>query len=67
MRKNVTGFALALTIAGGLAIANGATAGGSKPRSADVNTHAVRMDGCPYYPSPVFCRSRSAARTTART
>jgi hypothetical protein len=67
MNKNAIGIALALTIFGGLAIANGATAGGSKPQSEGANAHAIRMDGCPYYPSPVFCRVGSTAHTTSGT
>jgi hypothetical protein len=65
MCKNVTGIALALTIVGGLAIATGATAGSSKPQSEGANAHAIRTDGCPYYPSPVFCRPASTTHTTS--
>src|SRR5262250_2449241 len=67
MSKNVVGIALALTIIGGLAIASGVTAEGSKLQSAGANTHAFRTDGCPYYPSPVVCRVSSTARTTSGT
>jgi len=67
MRKNVIGIALALSIVGCLTIATGATTGSSKPQSADANAHAVRMDGCPYYPSPVFCRGASTTHTSSGT
>jgi hypothetical protein len=67
MCKNVIGIALAVTIVGGFAIATGAAAGGSKPPSADANAPAMRTDGCPYYPSPVFCRAGSKAHTTSGT
>jgi hypothetical protein len=67
MCRNVIGIALALTIVGGFAIATGAAAGGSKPQSAGANAHAVRTDGCPYYPSPVFCRAASKTHTTSGT
>ena len=64
MNNSVIGIALALTIVGGLAVANSATAERSKlqaPGSASV--HAMRMDACPYYPSPVVCRSRSTVKS----
>ena len=65
MCKNVMGIALALTIVGGLAITTGATAASSKPQSVDANQqHAMRMDACPYYPSPVFCRDGSTAHAS---
>src|SRR5262249_10902247 len=67
MRKNVIGVALALGIVGYLTIATGVTAGSSKLQSAGANTHAVRMDGCPYYPSPVFCRGASTTHTSPGT
>lgn len=73
MNKNVIGVALALTITGGLAIANDTAPGGSKPQPSSANTHAARlnphaarMDACPYYPSPVFCRSALAAHNASR-
>jgi hypothetical protein len=66
MNKKLIGIALAFTIVGGFAIAT-ATAGGSKPQSTGTNTHAIRTDGRPYYPSPVFCRGSSAAHSTSGT
>jgi hypothetical protein len=67
MSRNVIGIALALTIVGGLPIANSATAEGPKLQSNGANSRAVRMDGCPYYPSPVFCRGASTTHTNSRT
>ena len=64
MAKKVIGIALALTFVGGFAIATGATAHGSKAQSAGTFPHAMRTDGCPYYPSPVACRGASTAHTT---
>jgi hypothetical protein len=65
MCKNVIGIVLAVTFAGCLAIATGATARDPKLQSEGANHHAMRMDGCPYYPSPVFCGDASTAHTTA--
>ena len=67
MCRNIIGIALALTIVGSFAIAASATADGSKPQSAGSNAQAMRTDGCPYYPSPVFCRAGSKAHTTSGT
>jgi hypothetical protein len=57
-------FALA-TMASGfgvVAITSTATADGFKPQLANrSNIYAMRMDRCPYYPSPVF---RRGVRTT---
>jgi hypothetical protein len=64
MDKKVIGIALALTLAGCLAMATGATARGSQLQSAGTDPHTVRTDGCPYYPSPVACRGASTAHTT---
>ncbi len=64
MSRNVIGIALALTIIGCLAVANSATAEGPKLQSGAANSHAGRIDGCPYYPSPVFCREGSTAHAT---
>jgi hypothetical protein len=46
---------LAFTVLGGtLALAQG-----SKPQATiSANVHAKNLDRCPYYPSPVFCRSQ---------
>jgi hypothetical protein len=67
MDKKVIGITLALTLAGCLAIASGATARGSKLQSAGTDPHTMRTDGCPYYPSPVACRGASTAHTTSGT
>lgn len=62
MTTKVIVIALAVTIMGGVL----ALADGSKLQSANsANVHAMRMDRCPYYPSPVFCRAGSRARTTS--
>jgi hypothetical protein len=62
-------FALAFTIASGFvvgAITSTAIAEGFKPQLAShSNTYAMRMDRCPYYPSPVFCRGVRATEWTA--
>lgn len=63
MSKNVIGIAAALAAIGCLAIATGATAHGSKLQSKAANQHSMRMDACPYYPSPVFCRDASTAHS----
>jgi len=40
-----------------------ALAQGSKPQATNsANIHAPNLDRCPYYPSPVFCRSASQSR-----
>jgi hypothetical protein len=64
MDKKFICIALALTFAGCLAIATGATASGSKLQSAGTERQTMRTDGCPYYPSPVACRGVSTAHTT---
>jgi hypothetical protein len=58
MKTNVLGITLAVTITGGLlALTANAVADGSKLQSANSsNVYAMRMDRCPYYPSPVVCR-----------
>jgi hypothetical protein len=50
---------LAFTVLGGtLALAQG-----SKPQAtSSANVHAKNLDRCPYYPSPVFCRSEPRSR-----
>jgi hypothetical protein len=50
---------LAFAVLGGtLALAQG-----SKPQATNTaNAHAKNLDRCPYYPSPVFCRSHSRSR-----
>jgi hypothetical protein len=52
-------LALAVTITGGmLAVEDGSTL--QSPNSS--NVYEMRMDRCPYYPSPVVCHSGSKAR-----
>jgi hypothetical protein len=52
-------LALAVTITGGmLAVEDGSTL--QSPNSS--NVYEMRMDRCPYYPSPVVCHSGSQAR-----
>jgi hypothetical protein len=59
--NNSIGIALALTLIGSFALANGLAAPNSKsPGSATIT--AARMDACPYYPSPVVCRVGSTDR-----
>jgi hypothetical protein len=69
MKANVLGItlALAVTITGGLlALTASAVADGSKLQSANSsNVYAMKMDRCPYYPSPVVCRDGSRAHTTS--
>jgi hypothetical protein len=50
---------LAFTVLGGtLALAQS-----PKPQTTNsANVHAKNLDRCPYYPSPVFCRSVSRSR-----
>jgi len=62
MTAKVIVITTALTIMGGVL----ALADGSKLQSVNsANVHAMRMDRCPYYPSPVFCCSGPRARTTS--
>ena len=52
-------LALAVTITGGmLAVEDGSTL--QSPNNS--NVYEMRMDRCPYYPSPVVCHSGSKAR-----
>jgi hypothetical protein len=68
MKTNVLGItlALAVTITGGLfaALAASAVADGSK-QSANSSNYAMKLDRCPYYPSPVVCRDGARAHTTS--
>jgi hypothetical protein len=59
MITKVIAVTLAFTVLGGaLALAQG-----SKPQATNsANVHAKNLDRCPYYPSPVFCRSDSRSR-----
>ena len=59
--KKVIGIALAFTIIGGVVI----VAEGPELQSANsANAYSMNLDRCPYYPSPVACRSGSTGRTT---
>jgi hypothetical protein len=59
MTTKVIIVTLAFTVLGGtLALAQG-----SKPQATNgANVHAMNLDRCPYYPSPVFCRDAPQAR-----
>jgi hypothetical protein len=59
MTTKVIAITLAFTVLGGaLALAQG-----SKQQATNsANVHAKSLDRCPYYPSPVFCRSDSRSR-----
>jgi hypothetical protein len=67
MKTNVLGITFALAVTGGLlALTASAVADGSKLQSANrSNVYAMKMDRCPYYPSPVVCRDGSRAHTTS--
>ena len=67
MNTKAIGIALSIVITGGaLAAAGVAAATASKlPWSVHANAHAMRLDRCPYYPSPVACRSPLGTRTTS--
>jgi hypothetical protein len=60
-------FALAVTLAGAVSsvTAGAATKGVILQPANTSNSYAMRMDRCPYYPSPVVCRSAPAARATS--
>ena len=59
MSTKVIIIALAFTVLGGML----AMAQSSKPQTAhSAHVHAMNLDRCPYYPSPVFCRSRAGER-----
>ena len=61
MKKRVIGIALALTMMGGAPL----LAKGPELHSAKrTNAYAKHLDSCPYYPSPVFCHTRSDTTTT---
>ena len=61
MNTKIIGITLALTVTitgGVLAVAAGGLAEGSKLQSPNSsNVYEMRMDRCPYYPSPVFCHN----------
>jgi hypothetical protein len=62
MKFNVFGLtlALAVTITGGV-FATAVAATTSKDQSANTShAYAMRMDACPYYPSPIACHVRSS-------
>jgi hypothetical protein len=58
MKTNVLGITLAVTLTGGLlALTASTVTDDSKLQSANSsNVYAMRMDRCPYYPSPIVCR-----------
>ena len=63
MNTKIIGIALALavTITGGtLAVTADAVANGSKLQSSNRSDVYEMRDRCPYYPSPVACRTTSA-------
>ena len=59
MSTKIIATTLAFTVLGGtLALAQS-----SKPQpTSSANVHAMNLDRCPYYPSPVFCREASRPR-----
>jgi hypothetical protein len=59
MITKVIAITLAFTVLGGtLALSQD-----SKQQAASIaSVHAKNLDRCPYYPSPVFCRSYSRSR-----
>jgi hypothetical protein len=59
MTTKAIAITVAFTVLGGtLALAQGA-----KPQATNsANVHGMNLDRCPYYPSPVFCRSDSRSR-----
>jgi len=64
MNTKIFSIALAATIlVGGLAAAEP-----SKTNAVNsTDTYAMRMDRCPYYPSPVLCRDTLKAHTASPT
>jgi hypothetical protein len=59
MTTKVIAITLAFTVVG----ATLALAQASKPQATNsANIHQMNLDRCPYYPSPVFCRSDSRSR-----
>jgi hypothetical protein len=62
MNTKVIGITLVFTTMSGVL----ALADGPKLQFANsANVFAMKMDRCPYYPSPVVCRGGSKARTTS--
>jgi hypothetical protein len=60
------GVALAISAAGGIFAANASR--GSETvgiNLAEGPVFSMRNDGCPYYPSPVACRSDTATQATS--
>jgi len=58
-------LAVALTGAAGSVTAGAASKGAILQRANTPNAYAMRMDRCPYYPSPVVCHTGQGARTTS--
>jgi hypothetical protein len=59
--NKVIGIALAFTVIGGVVI----MADGPEVQTANgANAYSMNLDRCPYYPSPVVCRSDSTGRNT---
>ena len=59
MTTKVIAVTLAFTVLSGTLT----LASGSKPQAMNsANVHAMNLDRCPFYPSPVFCRSERRSR-----
>jgi hypothetical protein len=59
MTMKVIAVTLAVAVVGGTI----ALAQSLKPRATNgANVHAMNLDRCPHYPSPVFCRSQAHER-----
>jgi hypothetical protein len=62
-KTSVDPKALAIILAFAVLGGTLALAQGSKPQATNsANVPAKNLDRCPYYPSPVFCRSASGSR-----
>ena len=59
--KKVIGIALAFAIIGGVVIV---AEGPELQFTKSANAYSMNLDRCPYYPSPVACRSGSTGHTT---
>jgi hypothetical protein len=61
MKTNVLGLTLALAviIAGGVLATAGAATASKQQSTSTSHSYAMRMDACPYYPSPVACHANS--------
>jgi hypothetical protein len=56
--------ALAFAAASALSVAAVSAQGADSHTARAANAYVMRMDRCPYYPSPVACRVESGTRTT---